>query len=256
MATYAIGDIQGCFDELRQLLDRIKFDPTRDRLWLCGDLVNRGPKSLEVLEFAYAHRDSMVVVLGNHDIHLLNRVAGVSSRKKRDTLGSVLKADNRDVLVDWLRHCPLVHREGDTICLHAGLLPAWGWSEISHRAEKVQARLASPSWREFLRTIHDGDSEDAESVAVMTRLRMVDKKGRPAWGFAGPPEEAPSGLTPWFDAKDRRTIELTVVFAHWAALGHRMMDRVVALDSACVWGGKLTAVRLEDRAVFQVGCES
>jgi bis(5'-nucleosyl)-tetraphosphatase (symmetrical) len=255
VATYAIGDIQGCWDELRRLLDRIEFDPRRDRLWLSGDLVNRGPKSLQVLEFAYANRASIVAVLGNHDLHLLNRIAGVSSRKKRDTLGGILNSPRRDELADWLRTNPLVHREGNTLLLHAGVLPGWDWIEVDRRARKVQEGLQSEHWEDFLRSLKRGASNEAETVAVLTRLRMLDKKGRPHWGYAGAPEEAPSELKPWFEAKERKLSDVTIVFAHWAALGHRMMEKVICLDSACVWGGKLTAVRLEDRAVFQVECK-
>jgi bis(5'-nucleosyl)-tetraphosphatase (symmetrical) len=256
VSTYAIGDIQGCYDELRRLLDQFQWDPGRDRLWLAGDLVNRGPKSLQVLEFAYANRNSVMVVLGNHDLHLLNRIAGVSSRKKRDTLGPILNSDRRDELADWLRTNPLILREGDLVMVHAGIMPSWDWPEVQRRARKVQAGLQSDEWEEFLRSLKGGETEEGETVAALTRLRMLDKKGRPAWGYAGPPEEAPGDLKPWFAMKDRKLTDATILFGHWAALGHRMMPSLIALDSACVWGNKLTAVRLEDRAVFQVKCKS
>jgi bis(5'-nucleosyl)-tetraphosphatase (symmetrical) len=254
VSTYAIGDIQGCWDELRKLLDQIEWDPARDRLLLAGDLVNRGPKSLEVLEFAYQNRRTVISVLGNHDLHLLNRIAGVSTRKKRDSLGPILNARNRDELADWLRTCPLVHRENDVVMVHAGILPPWDWYEVDRRAKKVQAGLQSEEWEEFLRSLKGGLTEEGETIAVLTRVRMVDKKGRPAWGYAGPPEEAPRDLKPWFAAPDRK-LTTTILFGHWAALGHRMMGELISLDSACVWGNKLTAVRLEDRAVFQVRCK-
>jgi bis(5'-nucleosyl)-tetraphosphatase (symmetrical) len=227
----------------------------RDRLWLSGDLVNRGPKSLEVLEFCFANKSSIVAVLGNHDIHLLSRIAGVASRKKRDTLGGILNSPKREELADWLRHNPLVHREWDTVLVHAGVLPSWDWPEVERRARKVQDGLQSEHWEDFLRSLKRGASTEAETLSVLTRLRMLDKKGRPQWGYAGTPEDAPSDLKPWFAAKERKLSDVTIVCAHWAALGHRMMDRVIALDSACVWGGKLTAVRLEDRKVYQVECK-
>jgi bis(5'-nucleosyl)-tetraphosphatase (symmetrical) len=241
MSTYAIGDIQGCYDAFVRLVEVIRFDPARDRLWLAGDLVNRGKQSLEVLRFAVAHRTSVLAVLGNHDLHLITRARGGARPKSLDTLDGVLSAPDRDELIGWLASQPLVHREGDAAIVHAGVLPDWSWDEIEERADRACAAIRTGAW----------DPND-ETIAVLTRLRLVDRKGRPKFGFAGRPEEAPEGQIPWFDAPRRRTKPLVIMFGHWAALGHVMREDVIALDSGCVWGGKLTAVRVEDRAVFQV----
>ncbi|HYD50883.1 MAG TPA: symmetrical bis(5'-nucleosyl)-tetraphosphatase [Terriglobales bacterium] len=253
MATYVIGDVQGCCDALERLLARIEFSPARDRLWLCGDLVNRGPRSLAALQLAFSLRQSLVMVLGNHDLHLLNRTAGVSQPRERDTLDEVLASPERDELIEWLRHCPLVHRENDTILVHGGVLPSWDWAEVARRAEPVHAGLRSDDWREYLRRI---DGEDRETIEVLTRLRMVDARGRAVYGFSGAPEDAPAGQLPWFAAPQRKLAQATILFGHWAALGLRAGDNYIGLDSGCVWGRQLTAIRLEDRQLFQVTCHS
>lgn len=254
MSTYAVGDLQGCHDELCRLLDAIDFSPGRDRLWLAGDLVNRGPQSLEVLERLRRHRDSLVAVLGNHDLHLLGRIAGVRPPAERDTLDSILDSPRRHELADWLRQLPLVHREGDWILVHGGIPPAWDWNETRQRAQRAEAALRGDDWKSFVRGLADRRSEEADTAYTLTRLRMVDADGRPVFGYSGTPEAAPAGQSPWFALPGRKLAGTTVLFGHWAALGHRMLPDAIALDSACVWGGKLTAVRLEDRHVFQVAC--
>lgn len=251
MSRYAIGDVQGCWDPLRRLLDAVRYDPAKDQLWLAGDLVNRGEASADVLRFLMA--EGATCVLGNHDVHLLKRAAGASKRKKLDTLDEVLNAPDRAELLEWLRHRPLVHREGELAMVHAGFLPGWDWATIERRAADASAMLSGDDWRVSLRSLFKRPDVGA-TLDVLTRLRLVDDEGRAAFGFAGPPEQAPEGKRPWFAAPGRKTDDLTVLFGHWAALGHRMGKNWIALDSACVWGGKLTAVRLEDRAVFQVPC--
>lgn len=265
MATYAIGDIQGCFDAFRRLLDRIRFDPGHDRLWIAGDLVNRGPSSLEVLRFAVAHEQCLVSVLGNHDLYLLQRYHGVVKAKAYDTVQDVLRAPDADRLIDWLRRRPLVHRDGPYLMVHAGLHPDWSPDEAVSRAEEASRALTGPHGNRLLAALrHDGSPWPAgpedlarlrHTFAVMTRVRMLDADGEMDEDFTGPPEEAPPKLTPWFDVKTRKSRGSILIVGHWAALGLRLRADLLALDSGCVWGEYLSAVRLEDRAVFQEPCD-
>lgn len=262
MSTYAIGDIQGCSETLRRLVDRIEFDATRDRLWLVGDLVNRGPRSLEVLRWAREQGDRLFTVLGNHDLHLLGRAFGTRAPKSRDTLDEVLEASDREDLIHWLRQRPLLHREGAFALVHAGLLPAWTLERAGTLAREVETVLAGPEPERLLRALvaerprawrKDLDVEDRWRVAVQsfTRLRTCRDDSRVCDGFSGPPERAPEGCHPWFELRDDHAAGVTVVCGHWATLGLRVQPGLMALDSGCVWGGTLTAVRLEDREVFQ-----
>jgi bis(5'-nucleosyl)-tetraphosphatase (symmetrical) len=261
MSTYAVGDIQGCARTFERLLERLRFDEGRDRLWLVGDLVNRGPDSLAVLRRVRRLGDRATLVLGNHDLHLLARAAGVRAAEPDDTLDDVLAASDRDALVDWLAARPLVHVENGHLLVHAGLLPRWTVGQARRRAGEVESALendrrrtlallgekAPARWTSRLR----GAARLRAIVRVLTRLRLVDGAGRICKGHKGPPETAPAGCTAWFDAADRQSASVTVICGHWAALGLRMRSDLLALDSACVWGGSLTAVRLEDREVFQ-----
>lgn len=263
MATYAIGDIQGCYDSLQRLLRAIRFDPDQDRLWLAGDLVNRGPKSLEVLRWARDLGDRVVAVLGNHDIHLLMRAAGVSGKKKRETLHSIIHAPDRDELLGWLRSRPLLHVEDGFAMVHAGLHPSWTIDEAATLAEGISAVLRADDWRFRISRLSSpsnlswsGDlSRDRAfrmATGILTKIRVCGPDGDSCSGEAGSPFCLPAGWTPWFDAPGARWSDHTVVFGHWAALGLEVDDRYISLDSGCVWGGKLSAVRLEDREVFQV----
>lgn len=261
MATYAIGDVQGCLLSLDALLARVGFEPGRDRLWVAGDLVNRGPDSLGVLRRLMGLGSAATVVLGNHDLHLLGRAAGTRSARKGDTLDRVLAAPDRGGLIDWLRRQPLLHVEGGHALFHAGLLPEWSVETAQRWASEAEGRLRGPGWRGFLDEL--GGKLPASwaeagragrlrlAVAALTRLRMVDHKGRPAFGFNGPPAEAPRGLVPWYAARDGGGGAPRLVFGHWAALGFARLPVGFALDSGCVWGGSLTAVRLDDGAVFR-----
>lgn len=261
MATYAIGDVQGCLRSLDALLARVGFEAGRDRLWMAGDLVNRGPDSLGVLRRLRALGPAVTVVLGNHDLHLLGRAAGARAARKGDTLERILAAADREVLIDWLRRQPLMHVEGGWALFHAGLLPEWSVDEARGWAVEAEARLAGPKWRGFLEEL--GGKLPASwaeagrggrlrlTVAALTRLRMVDRKGRPEFGFKGPPAEAPRGLVPWYAARDDGPDAPRLVFGHWAALGFARLRVGFALDSGCVWGGALTAIRLDDGAVFR-----
>jgi bis(5'-nucleosyl)-tetraphosphatase (symmetrical) len=261
MATYAIGDIQGCFDSLCALLARCGFDSRDDRVWLAGDLVNRGPGSLEVLRWARDLGDRAVCVLGNHDLHLLARGAGLAGPKRRDTLADVLAAPDADELLSWLRGQPLYHREGDVVMVHAGIDPRWSLDEAAALAAEVEAALSGDRWLEVLasdrepmvpwRPELEGASRLQSIAEVLTRLRTCRDDGQPCSSFSGPPEEAPAGCHPWFSHPRRRSLGATVIFGHWAALGLRRGPDTWALDSGCVWGGELTALRLDDGAVFQ-----
>ncbi|MCB9732842.1 MAG: symmetrical bis(5'-nucleosyl)-tetraphosphatase [Deltaproteobacteria bacterium] len=259
MATYAIGDIQGCYGPLQALLRRVGFRASRDRLWLAGDLVNRGPRSLDVLRWVMDNSDAITAVLGNHDLHLLARALGVSPARKRDTLEELLAAPDRGDLVAWLRRQPLLAVDGDRAMLHAGLLPSWNVAEASSRSREVESLLSSEKAAVLLRALHndgaphpDAPTRAVETARVMTRLRALDASGAPLDRFDDAPEKLPAGACPWFAAPDRASADHTLIFGHWAALGLWIEERVLALDSGCVWGGLLTAVRLEDRAVFSV----
>jgi bis(5'-nucleosyl)-tetraphosphatase (symmetrical) len=259
MSTYVVGDVHGCCSTLEALLSRVHFS-RGDRLWLVGDLVNRGPDSLAVLRLARRLGERCVCTLGNHDLHLLARAEGLASAKARDTLEEVLGASDRGALLRWLSHRALMHRSGKVAMVHAGMLPGWSVAEAERRARALERTLRGERRRELLAALV-GTPEDersaslAHDLAIFTRLRTCTPGGAPRWGFDGAPEQAPRGAIPWFRHPARRTQALTVHFGHWAALGLHLDGRVRGLDSGCVWGRALTAVRLEDRAVFQVASE-
>ena len=263
MAIYAIGDIQGCYSVLRRLLERVAFDPATDRLWAVGDLVNRGPESVQTLRFLRGLGDAATVVLGNHDLYLLMVAAGHKRLDDDDTLLDVLQAPDRDDLLSWLADRPLMHVEGDFALLHAGLLPGWTIDQALALAKEVSVALTGTQATEFL--LHLGGNRpdrwdeslsgwDRLRVVVnaMTRMRFCSPDGCMALRAKGPPMQAPAGTMPWFMAPERRNRTHTIVCGHWSALGFYRMPGLIALDSGCVWGGKLTAVRLEDSEVFQV----
>ena len=265
MATYAIGDIQGCFDAFSRLLDRCAFDSARDCLWLVGDLVNRGPRSLETLRFVRDLGEAAVTVLGNHDLSLLMAAEGFGKRSKGDTFDDVLDAPDSDDLLSWLRRQPLCHVENGFCLVHAGLLPQWSAPQARQLAREVESALAGDDWHDFL--AHLWGNEPAAwrddlvgwprlrvIVNAMTRMRFCTPGGVMDMHVKGEVEKAPAGCVPWFDAPGRRSAEVTLVTGHWSALGLKITPNLLALDSGCLWGGPLTAVRLEDRVVFQVPC--
>jgi bis(5'-nucleosyl)-tetraphosphatase (symmetrical) len=265
MATYAIGDLQGCYAPLERLVRSFDFDPARDRLWFTGDLVNRGPDSLACLRFVKDLGQAAVTVLGNHDLHLVCVAEGVEKRKKRDTLEDVLAAPDRDELVAWLRQRPLLHVDDGRVLVHAGLLPQWTVARARSLAAEVEERLRGPDYRGLLEKMY-GDQPDRWSdelrgidrlrviINAMTRLRVCDANGAMVLRFKGEPGDTHGEWIPWFDAPERRSRDHAVVFGHWSALGLLVRPDVLGLDSGCVWGRCLTAIRLEDRAVFQVPC--
>lgn len=264
MSTWAIGDVQGCYAELLALLDRIGFDPSADRLWFVGDLVNRGPASLETLRFVMSLGERAVTVLGNHDLHLVARACGFAKSRRDDTLEAVLAAPERGEIIDWLRQLPLMHAGEDHVMVHAGLLPQWSVAQALCLAREVEEELRGPRYLEFLSQLYGSKPETwcddltgAERlraiVNAMTRLRFCTARGRMEFDTKG--EKAPPGFFPWFDAPGRRSAEATIVCGHWSALGLKLAPGLIALDAGCVWGGALTAVRLPDRKLVQVPCQ-
>jgi bis(5'-nucleosyl)-tetraphosphatase (symmetrical) len=268
MATYAIGDIQGCYDELLRLLDYVGFSRDRDQLWLVGDLVNRGPRSLEVLRLVMGLGERAVTVLGNHDLHLVMQAEGYGKASSEDTLGGILAAPDRDELMAWLRSRPLFHDAGEYAMVHAGLLPQWDVAQAEALSGEVSTALTAPDYRDFL--AHMWGSEPAAwqndlvgwdrlrvVVNAMTRMRFCTPSGVMEFrapGAKGPPEGAPAGCLPWYDVPGRRSADHVLICGHWSALGFRQTEKLLALDSGCLWGGRLTAVRLEDRRVYQLPC--
>jgi len=256
MATYIVGDIQGCFQTLQKLLRGVAFDEKNDSLWCTGDLVNRGPFSLEVLRYAISLDDRIISVLGNHDLHLIQLAAGIRVPRKQDTLDRVLQSTDLFQIIDWLRRRPLLHREHDKVLVHAGLHPRWSLQEAEDFAGQIESGLRSDSWKEFLSELYSADSNKRPSLLrdalqVLTRIRMCQSSGDPEYDYTGPPQNAPLGLKPWFDFPARTRNDSTFLFGHWAALGLRIQPGIVALDTGCVWGKKLTAYRLEDGRIFQ-----
>jgi bis(5'-nucleosyl)-tetraphosphatase (symmetrical) len=262
MATWVIGDIHGCWETLQRLLATIEWDAGSDELWLVGDLVNRGPSSLEVLRWAVQHDDRITAVLGNHDIHLLGRACGVAERKKGDVLGPVLDAPDRDELLGWLGQRPLMHKFGRHLLVHAGLAPEWNVELAQGYAEAITADCGGGESGSMLAAIHtlrkepwhvDLPREEALAAAavVMTRIRTVGPGGRAVLDYTGPIGSAPEGCRPWFATAAVLRQGYTIIFGHWAMLGLYRARGVVCLDSGCVYGGRLSAMRLDDGLVVQ-----
>jgi len=261
MATYAIGDVQGCYDELRKLLAEFGFSRKKDNLWFVGDLVNRGPKSLEVLRFVSDLGERAVVVLGNHDLHLLTQYEGFERKRQDDTFDDVLEASDARALVDWLRARPIMHADERYTMVHAGLLPQWSIEEALALAKEVELALRAAGYRKFLENMYGSKPEEwSVSLAgwdrlrvivnAMTRMRFCTPEGR--MEFRAKSAQPPAGYRPWYEM--RRGRERPIVFGHWSQLGLRLDPRASCLDSGCVWGGSLSALRLEDRALYQVAC--
>ena len=258
MAIYAIGDIQGCFDALERLLERIDFDPATDQLWSVGDLVNRGPGSLETLRFFRDLGDAGVAVLGNHDLHLLAVHAGVQPLKKKDTFKALLAADDADELMDWLRHRPLMHldRARGIAITHAGLAPQWDAKTAQACAHELEAVLRGDDYVRLLDDMYGNEPNEWQDdlrgierqrfiINAFTRMRYCDVNGRLDLAQKGAPGTQPTDLLPWFDVPGRRNQDLCIVFGHWSTLGALQRDNLLALDTGCVWGGRLTVARLD-----------
>ncbi len=265
MAIFAIGDLQGCYDPFMRLLDRVRFDPAKDTLWLTGDLVNRGPKSLKTLRFVRSLGDSAISVLGNHDLHLLALASeSISYSKRFSTLEKILNAPDRDELVDWLRQRPMAHYDKriDTLLVHAGTYPTWSASKTLARAAEVEAVLRSKRYQRFLADMYGNTpwkwSSDLSGtkrlrfiVNTLTRMRMITATGRLNFSHSGSPFNARKGLVPWFDYEHHGWGTTRIVFGHWSALGLVALPTLLALDTGCVWGRQLTAVRI-DRKVYRI----
>ena len=268
MAIYAIGDIQGCYDSLQRLLQKINFDPAADRLWSCGDLVNRGGQSLQVLRLLKSIEESVDIVLGNHDLHLLAKQdMHPGGRLGNTEFDEIITAPDCESLMEWLCTQPLVcwSEEYQMLRVHAGVIPQWTWQDALGAGEEVSAVLQSGSRSKFLKKMYGnrprrwhedrtGWSRLRLITNILTRLRFCDDEGRGIYNVSGPPGSQPDNYKPWFKHKHRLTRDVTIAFGHWAALGLRVKKRYIAMDSGCVWGGKLTALRLEDRTKYQVRC--
>jgi bis(5'-nucleosyl)-tetraphosphatase (symmetrical) len=268
MATYAIGDIQGCFDALITLLDHIKFDPANDTLWFTGDLVNRGSQSLETLRFIKNLGDKHITILGNHDLHLLAVAYNMKNQKSGDTLDAILNANDRTQLIDWLRSKPLLHHDPSYGCImvHAGLAPLWTIDHAKTLAHEVEAQLRGANPDYFLGNMY-GDQPDLWRddlidtdrlrciTNYLTRLRFCFADGRIDLAYKGQIKHKPNDLIPWFDMPNHIPATTKIIFGHWAALeGHVANPQFVALDTGCVWGNCLTAYRLEDQVRFSIDC--
>ena len=266
MTRYAVGDVQGCFDPLQRLLKRVKFDPARDQLWSVGDIVNRGPQSLQCLRFFAELGSSARVVLGNHDLHLLAVANGIRPVKRGDTIQEILDASDRDELLDWLRRQPLLHSDGEFTMIHAGLAPQWSVAQARVLAAEIATVLRGERWLDFLAGMYgdapDNWSDDLRGVArwrvitnYFTRLRFCKPNGTLDLKSKEGPETAPPGFMPWFDIPQRKSAGATLIVGHWAALmGKTQRDDVIALDTGCVWGGQLTLLNLETRALSNCDC--
>lgn len=263
MATFAIGDLQGCYHSFLNLLSNCRFDPAHDRLWLVGDLINRGPHSLAVLRWMRAHNHCTTTVLGNHDLHALAVHEGFVEPHRNDTLEELFAAEDRDQLFDWLRLQSLTHAESGYLMVHAGLLPQWDAPKARILAHEVETVLRGPDYRNFLANMYGNQPDHWEEnlsgmgrlrviTNAMTRLRVCTPDGRMEFRFKGEPRDIPDGYMPWFEIKSRKSRKDALIVGHWSALGLVVRKHFIALDSGCLWGGKLSAVRLEDRKVFQV----
>ncbi|MBI1175174.1 MAG: symmetrical bis(5'-nucleosyl)-tetraphosphatase [Sideroxydans sp.] len=267
MPTYAVGDIQGCYAELQQLLEQVRFDPAQDKLWLVGDLVNRGSGSLEVLRLVKSLGDAAITVLGNHDLHLLAVAEGAAELHRSDTLDEVLAAPDRDELLTWLRNQRLLHAENGFVLVHAGLLPSWTVAQAQMLAREVETELRGERYHEFFGHMYGNSPHQWEDgltgykrlrviTNAFTRMRICTMQGEMEFKFKGEVPDIPAGYLPWYEVPERKSNQATVIFGHWSALGLKVGPRVIALDTGCLWGGPMTAIRLEDRALFQVACSN
>jgi len=267
MSTYVVGDIQGCNEALETLLAALKFDRARDRLWITGDLVNRGEDSLAVLRWCMQHDDCVVAVLGNHDLHLLAVAEGFVPPHRKDTLDMILRAPDRAALLEWLRHRPMLYRDGEWLMLHAGLPPEWDADAAELHAGELERALRGPHWRGFLKDMYGNEprrwspllsgQDRLRFIAnALTRTRYLHVDGSLEYQHKLGLDTAPEDLVPWFDFPNRRSGDARILFGHWSTLGLMVREDVIALDTGCLWGGALTAFRLEDEQCFQVRCQA
>jgi bis(5'-nucleosyl)-tetraphosphatase (symmetrical) len=265
MSMYAIGDTQGCHRQVVELVKRIRAVSPDPTFIFVGDLVNRGPRSLDTLRFIHELGRSAKILLGNHDLHLLAVAHGIRKTHRSDTLDEILDAPDRSTLLDWLRRQPLAHFECGHLLVHAGVLPQWTVEQTLKLAQEVSDALSRPEWLTFLRQMYgntparwDEALQGADRlrciVNALTRIRFCQADGTMEFDDKNGKGEAPAAHMPWFEVPGRQTAGTPIVFGHWSALGLTMRENLLGLDTGCVWGGKLTAVRLEDHAVLQVDC--
>lgn len=268
MTTYAIGDVQGCFDELQLLLDKVRFNPANDRLWFTGDLVNRGPRSLDVLRFVKGLDDRAITVLGNHDLHLLAVSAGIRAPRSNDTITDILAAPDADELLSWLRHRPLLHHDQSTgyVLIHAGLPPQWNLVKAIACAREVEAVLRGEHHQELIKNMYGNEPDQwIESLSgwprlrfiinCFTRLRYCDRDGHLALNEKGTPGTQTEGYSPWFELWEHSDDGVKIIFGHWSTLGQCHRPGFHALDTGCIWGGQLTAMSLDnDSKMFSIAC--
>lgn len=258
----AIGDIQGCFGSLQSL---IRLLPADAPLWLTGDLVNRGPQSLETLRWVRAHEHRVVTVLGNHDLHLLAVACGVRKPHRSDTFSDILQAADRDDLLDWLRSRPLAYVGEGWLMVHAGIVPDWSAEQAISLAGEVHSVLSGPDWVDFMHQMYGNQpsqwSDELRGTArlrvivnALTRLRFCTADGRMEFETKEAADKAPSGFLPWFEVPNRASATHPIVFGHWSTLGLINRPNLLAIDTGCVWGRQLTAVQLSDRQVWRVEC--
>ena len=271
MSIYAIGDIQGCFDELTALVEKISFNPTSDKLWFVGDLVNRGPKSLETLRWVKSLGEHASTVIGNHDLHLLAAHAKVKPVSESSSLAPILQASDTDELLDWLRHRPLIHYDSDLniAMIHAGLVPQWSIENALACAKEVEDILCSDNYIDFLKNMYgDAPSSWNDSLSgwdrlrvitnSFTRLRYCSQHGVMSLMDKGPIGTQSPGMVPWYEINSRKSKNTKIVFGHWSTLGYLEKNNVVATDTGCLWGGSLTAVRIGETPArkFQIKCKA
>ena len=265
MATFAIGDVQGCYDQLMRLLERAGYDERRDVLWFVGDLVNRGPQSLATLRFVKGLGHRAVTVLGNHDLNLLAVAEGIRKPHRDDTDGDILAAPDREELLAWLRRQKMLHVENGYAMVHAGLLPQWTIAQAATLAGEVEAALRAPGYRQFLRDMYgnepvrwrddlSGSARLRVVVNAMARMRLTTPDGALELSYKMGLDRVPPGYLPWYDAPQRASRDTTILFGHWASHGVIVREDVVCLDSGCVWGRALSALRLEDRRLMSCDC--
>jgi len=270
MSTYAIGDIQGCYESLHCLLEKIAFNPATDKLWLVGDLINRGPDSLATLRFLYSIRNSVEFVLGNHDLHFIAVAYGLRKKSQSDTLDALLIAPDRQELIDWLLQGKLLHTDeflGFTM-VHAGIPPMWSLQQAQAHAREVEAVLQSRYCRDFLMNMYGNQPNRWKNKLIgtdrlrvitnyFTRMRFCSEEGMLEFDTKENMAAAPLGFAPWFSFSERKTSQDKIIFGHWAALeGKVNMPNIYALDTGCVWGGSLSALRLEDEQLFSCFCDA
>lgn len=268
MSTYLIGDIQGCYGPLQRLLESIEFDPAKDQLWSCGDLVNRGGQSLQVLRLLHSMGSAVSVTMGNHDLHLLaNHRRFPQGGSRNNEFEAILNAPDCDELMEWVASHPLAiwSEEHQMLRVHAGVIPQWTWQDAISASDEISAVLQSEKRDGFLRRMYGNKpklwKDDRQGwgrlrliTNILTRLRFCDELGRGNYRLSGSPGSQPDGYEPWYKHKHRKTRDIYIAFGHWAALGFKVKKRFIALDSGCVWGGKLSAFRLEDQRLFQTRC--